>query len=126
MWNITDSDDRRYIDDLKRMTKIHPSEVEILFERLRQLLVCLNGGMSLPSALQRGWVHHKYKQGMKSIDNGGGRGKAKLRLYILPEPRHNTLVVLGIGDKANEESAINRAYEVLAAFQRAMEQGGDV
>ena len=124
MWDLIDSDDSGYRADLKRISKTHPRDVEALFERLSQLIVCLNSGMPLPLALQRGWIHHKYKQGMKSIDNGGGKGKAKLRLYILPEQRYNAVVVLGIGEKVDESRAISRAYEVLDAFLRAMEQGG--
>ena len=121
MWDLLDSDDPGYLADLKRIAKHHAPEIEVLFSRLDQLLICLNSGMPLPIALQRGWVHQKYKHGMKSIDSGGGKGKPSLRLYILPSQQFNVVAILGVGLKADESKAIKRAYSMLDEVLRELE-----
>jgi hypothetical protein len=119
MWKILEPDDAAYVKNKERLGGKYPKETARLFERLDQLVDCLDKKLPLPAALQRGWIHHQYKQGMKSIDGGGGKGTAALRLYFFPDPKNQAFVLLGTGEKSAEKKTIAAAYEILAEYLNA-------
>lgn len=125
MWDVTDPDDDAYRASLKRLGQKHPPEFAEVFKHLKELCQYLNSGMPIRDALSLKWVHHKYRLGMKSLAGGGRKGQAALRLYVYPDAKHKTIVVLGIGDKSTQGKDVEKSEMVLAEYLASMMDGDD-
>lgn len=119
MWEFAELDDRSYNASLKRLSKKNPDEVAELFAHLKELCSLVNSGMPVHTVLQKGFVHHKYKKGMKSIATGK-RGKAALRLYFYPDVENSVFVILGINDKSKQNDDVQAVYKILDIYKRQM------
>lgn len=116
MWEIADPDDEAYFAARKKLEQRHPIEFAEAFKHLKELCHLLNSGLSLREALSLKWVHHKYHFGMKSLAGGGRKGQATLRLYVFPDQKSQTIVVLGIGDKNTQDKDVNLAERTLTEY----------
>ena len=116
MWDITSPEDSAYQASLKKHQGKHPVEFAEAFKRLKELCELLNSGLPIREALSLKWVHQKYRLGMKSLAGGGRKGQATLRLYVFPDQKHQTIVVLGFGDKGTQDKDVRAAEQTLAEY----------
>ena len=66
-----------------------------------------------PLQVKAGFIHHE-PNGIKAIDQKGGKEKIKLqqmRLYIYPDPISKTVYLLTIGDKSSQRNDIKLCRE---------------
>ena len=123
MWTFDTLNESALSSTLKKLRKTYPQETAMLFSRLEAFVDMLNSGLSLPQVRTRGWVHDKYRHGILSLDAGGGRGSAKLRLYVLPDAGRVIVLVAGIGKKDTQERDVKKAYEVIEEYRQIYPEG---
>ena len=96
----------------KRFQKNHPNEAQAMLNNLDTYLTALNEGIN-PVNLTAGFIHHE-PDGIKAIDQKGGKGKLKQsRLYIYPDVSTKTVYVISVGDKTNQKSDIKECRDYI-------------
>lgn len=92
--------------------KKHPHELAAMEDNLDTYFKALCKGVN-PLQITAGFIHHE-PEGIKAIDQKGGKQKIKLqqaRLYIYPDVPTKILFLLTIGDKQSQKSDINYCRE---------------
>lgn len=73
-------------------------------------MTTLNEGVN-PINIKAGFIHHE-PDGIKAIDQKGGKGKLKqCRLYIYPDTSTRLVHVISVGDKTDQKGDINECRE---------------
>lgn len=88
--------------------KKHPHELAAVMGNLDTYFKTLTK-LNNPLQIKAGFIHHA-SDGIKEIDQKGGRQKVKLqqtRLYVFPDTSNKTLYLLTIGDKNTQRDDIN-------------------
>ncbi|MBE7444681.1 MAG: hypothetical protein HS132_05325 [Planctomycetia bacterium] len=90
----------------KRFQKKHPPEAQAMLNNLDTYLITLNDGVN-PINIKAGFIHHE-PDGIKAIDQKGGKGKLmQSRLYIYPDTSTKLVHVISVGDKTDQQGDIN-------------------
>ncbi len=92
--------------------KKYPRELAAAEGNLDTYFKTLSEGIN-PLQIKAGFIHHE-PEGIKAIDQKGGRQKVKLqqtRLYIYPDVPTKTLFLLTIGDKQTQRDDIKFCRE---------------
>lgn len=92
--------------------KKHPYELAAAEGNLDTYFKALMNGIN-PLQIKEGFIHHE-PEGIKAIDQKGGKQKIKLqqtRLYIYADLATKTLFLLTIGDKQSQKNDIKYCRE---------------
>ena len=103
-----------YLRRYKYYEKKHPNELAAVAGNLDTYFETLNK-VNNPLQVKAGFIHNE-PDGIKGIDQKGGRQKVKLqqaRLYVFPDVSDKTLYLLTIGDKSSQRDDIKFCREYI-------------
>lgn len=107
----------------KRFQKNHPAEAQAMLNNLDTYLTALNEGIN-PVNLTAGFIHHE-PDGIKGIDQKGGKGKLKQsRLYIYPDVSTKTVYTISVGDKTDQKSDIKECRDYIEPLKKKERENG--
>ena len=94
----------QYKRDVKKYAKKHPHEHKAITGNLDTYYRTLRE-LGHPMQIKAGFIHRE-SDGIKAIDQKGGKRKIKLeetRLYVYPDVTSKTLYLLKIGSKSSQK-----------------------
>lgn len=106
----------------KRFQKNHSEEAKSALTNLQKYLDSLNATNS-PLTVKFGFIHNE-PDGIKAIDQKGGRGKnlMQTRLYVFPDLQSSILYVINIGTKQDQGKDIKECREFVKSIKKLKEE----
>ena len=115
-WNITET--QNFVRDFKLYQKKHPDELAAVLGNLDTYFETLKR-LGHPFQIRAGFIHHE-PEGIKALDQKGGKQKVKLkqtRLYVYPDVKSKQLYLLALGDKNSQKLDIQTSREILKSLK---------
>lgn len=116
-WNLVETDP--YVRDFRHFEKKFPDELSAMLANLNSYFGALKL-LGNPMQIKAGFIHHE-PDGIKAIDQRGGRQKVKLkqsRLYVYPKTSEHFLYLLAIGDKTTQQRDIQSCRQWVRTLNR--------
>jgi hypothetical protein len=114
-WKIERSD--FFESRFKRFQKKHENEAKSVMVNLQTYLTSLS--VSKHSlTVKHGFLHNE-PDGIKAVDQRGGEGNLmETRVYVYPEDETQTLHVMSIGTKQDQNSDIQECRDYVASIKK--------
>lgn len=108
----------KYQSKFRSYSRKHEEETAQALSNLDTLLRSLNQGAN-PVTVHHGFIHRE-PQGVIAIDQSGMDGKGRqTRLYVYPDEKSKTLILVTLGDKGSQRFDLADCREFVTEYRKA-------